>query len=157
MKKPPASDTVLTPLGQLAEARLQNILGYQLVQACIPTNALFAQAAGEPLDLRPVEFTVLSLADENPGSTMGQLAKALAVTAPQMTAIVDRLAERKLLVREKSETDRRAQIVRTTPQGARLARQAARQILAAEATLPLTPGERLLLAEILHKLACARP
>lgn len=155
MNQPDAS-TRLTPSGRLGEAQLANILGYQLAQATIVTDQVFDQAVGTPLALRPVEFTVLSLVHENPGGTMSQLAKALAVTAPHITAIVDRLVERKLLVRQPSAQDRRAQSLITTAQGSKLARLAAQNIMAQEALLPLTLGERTLLAEILHKMACAR-
>lgn len=156
MKTSQANKASQTPLGELDEAKLGTVLGYQLAQASITTDALFEEAAGQPLDLRPVEFTVLNLVQENPASTMGQLARALAVTAPHMTAIVDRLVERQLLVRRKSTEDRRAQTLTATAQGARLARQAIKQVLEAEAHLPLTAGERLILMELLHKVACAR-
>jgi hypothetical protein len=66
-------------------------MGYQLAQATIVTDAVFAQRVGLPFDLRPVEFTVLTLVHENPDVSATRLAKALAVSAPnrnpQMTPL----------------------------------------------------------------------
>lgn len=147
----------LTPAGQLEEARLQNVLGYQLAQAAIVTNDLFARHAGEPFALRPVEYTVLTLVAENPGGSLARLARALAVTAPNITAMVDRLEAKGWLQRAYSEQDRRAQVLHVTPAGAELVRAATQRIAEAErAALPLTPGERGMLLELLHKVACAR-
>ena len=50
-----------TPAGRLVEASLHHVLGYQLAQATIVTDAVFAERVGTPFDLRPVEFTVLCL------------------------------------------------------------------------------------------------
>jgi DNA-binding MarR family transcriptional regulator len=147
----------LTPAGQLEEARLAQVLGYQLAQAAIVTNALFARHVGEPFELRPVEYTVLTLIAENPGGSLARLARALAVTAPNITALVDRLEARGWVARSASEKDRRAQVLRVTAKGAALVREATMRILVAEkAALALSPGEQAMLAELLHKVACAR-
>jgi DNA-binding MarR family transcriptional regulator len=82
----------LTPAGRLEEARLQAVLGYQLAQASIVTDAIFRKEAGDPLALREVEYTVLTLIAENPGGSPARLARALAVTPPHITALVDRLS-----------------------------------------------------------------
>jgi DNA-binding MarR family transcriptional regulator len=153
-----SSPTERTPAGQLAEARLQSVIGYQLAQASIVTDQLFTQVVGEPLELRPVEYTLLTLIAENPGGSLARLARALAVKPPNITILVDRLEQRGLIARSYSEEDRRAQVLHTTPEGAALVRQATERIIAAEqAAAPLTQGERTLLLELLHKLACARP
>ncbi|MBI5279091.1 MAG: MarR family transcriptional regulator [Burkholderiales bacterium] len=154
-KKPSRSDR--TPAGQLEEARLQQVLGYQLVQAEIVTRGLYEREVGEPLKLRPVEYTVLTLISENPGGSLARLARALAVTAPNITVIVDRLEARGLIARTHSEQDRRTQVLHTTRAGAELVREATERIIAAEkAELPVTQGERAMLVELLHKVACAR-
>jgi len=149
--------TEQTPAGHLAEARLQMVLGYQLAQAAIVTNALFAEHAGAPFALRPVEYTVLTLIAENPGGSLTRLARALAVTAPHITVMVDRLEGRGLVAREQSAEDRRTQVLHTTAKGAELVRKTTERIVAAErASLPLTAGEHAMLLELLHKVACAR-
>ena len=81
--------TELTPQGGLEEGGIHGLLGYQLAQAAILTTEAFARVVGKPLDLRPVEFTILQLVDENAPVTATKLAKALAVTAPGVTIWLD--------------------------------------------------------------------
>jgi hypothetical protein len=52
-KRPSRLD--MTPAGQLEEARLQKVLGYQLAQAAIVTDAIFTEQVGKSFNLRPVE------------------------------------------------------------------------------------------------------
>lgn len=147
-----------TPYGRLAEAGLHGILGYQLAQAAIATTRVFTERVGQPFELRPVEFTILTLVHENPGVSARQLADALAVTPPNITMWIDKLERRGLIERERSTTDRRAQHIRTTRDGAALARQALERVLDGEqaALATLSPAERAMLVELLHKVACCR-
>jgi DNA-binding MarR family transcriptional regulator len=155
-KRPVRTD--VTPAGKLAEAKLHFVLGYQLAQAAIVTNGLFVQHAGKPFGLRPVEYTVLTLIAENPGGSQARLARALAVTAPNITAIVDRLEAKGWIARNRSEDDRRSQALQATPQGVELVRKATQGIVEAEraALSALSTGEQMILVELLHKVACAR-
>lgn len=147
----------LTPAGRMEEAGLQRVLGYQLAQAALVTDAIFFEQVGTPFNLRPVEYTVLTLIAENPGGSLVRLARALSVTPPNITAIVDRLEGKGLVAREASEQDRRAHVLHVTPKGAELVRKATQRIVAAEsATLPLSAAEQAILAELLHKVALAR-
>ena len=147
----------LTPAGRLEEARLQQVLGYQLAQASIVTDAIFRGEVGKPLSLGPVEYTVLTLVAENPGGSLARIARALSVTPPHITALVDRLESRGLVARSASDSDRRSQVLSVTRRGAELVRKATDRILAVEsATLALSRGEQAMLAELLHKVACAR-
>ena len=153
-----STDDALTPVGQLNEAGLHTALGYQLAQAAIVTTRVFLEQVGKPFELRPVEFTVLSLVNENPGVSAKQLARALAVTPPNITTWIDRLEQRGLVERERSSVDRRAQHIRTTTAGAELAFKTVNRIVAAEqqALAALSPAERAMLFELLHKTARAR-
>lgn len=146
----------MTPLGGLEEGALLGVLGYQLVQAGIVTAAVFEEQAGRPFSLRPVDYTVLALIAGNPGVSSARLAKALAVSPPNISPVVERLEERGLITRAPSEEDRRAQALHASRAGSRLVEQATRQLRGAEAALGLTPGEHALLLELLHKVACAR-
>ena len=147
----------LTPAGRMEEARLQKVLGYQLAQAALVTDAIFFEQVGTPFNLRPVEYTVLTLIAENPGGSLVRLARALSVTPPNISTMVDRLEAKGLIVREASEQDRRAHVLHVTGKGAELVRKATQKIVAAEsAALPLTAGEQAILAELLHKVASAR-
>jgi DNA-binding MarR family transcriptional regulator len=147
----------LTPAGRLEEARLKKVLGYQLAQATIVTNTIFDAEVGGPMQLKPVEYTVLTLIAENPGGSLARIARALAVTPPHVTALVERLEQRGLIARTASEKDRRSQVLVVTRAGAELVRTATDRILTAEQSmLALSPGEQAILAELLHKVACAR-
>ena len=147
-----------TPLGELDEGGIQDLLGYQLAQAGIRTTQAFVDTVGKPLDLRPVEFTILQLVCENAPVTATQLAKALAVTTPGITIWLDRLEQRELLVRERSDTDRRTQNLNVTRKGRTLVSSALAQLLQADRELlkGLSEGERRMLLELLHKVAVSR-
>lgn len=148
-----------TPAGRLEEARLHDVLGYQMAQAAIVTDAVFKAQVGQPFGLRPVEYTVLTLIVENPGGSLARLARALAVTAPNITMWIDRLESRGLVRRTPSANDRRSLLLYATPQGQALARAATQRILDAERqamAAHLTAGEHAILLELLHKVACAR-
>jgi len=154
-KRSPRLD--LTPAGRMEEARLQKVLGYQLAQAAIVTDTIFKEQVGGPFQLRAVEYTVLTLIAENPGGSLVRLARALSVTPPNISTMVDRLEGKGLIARQASEEDRRAQVLHVTAKGADLVRKATQKIVAAEsASLPLTAGEQAILAELLHKVAMAR-
>jgi DNA-binding MarR family transcriptional regulator len=134
---------------------LSHLLGYQLVQADIPLKRTFLKHIGEPLGLRPVEFTILVLVAFNPGVTGKQLAHALAVTAPNVTILLDKMSDKGLLERVRSETDRRAQNIHLTPAGEKLARHAHGVSLTMEQDMlrHLSEGERVMLLELLQKVA----
>lgn len=158
MPNTPRPDTDLTPLGRLDEGSLHGILGYQLAQATIVTTAVYMQAAGTPLSLRPVEYTILQLVKDNSAITPGRLAKALGMTAPGITIWIDRLEQRELVKRERSETDRRAQNITATRKGRELVAQATKDVLIQEraALQSLSDGERTMLLELLQKVARLR-
>jgi DNA-binding MarR family transcriptional regulator len=156
----PTSDplTALTPDGRLSEAGLRQIVGYELAQAAITTSQVFSTLVGDVFDLRPVEFTLLTLLNENPGTSAKQLARALAVTPPNITMWMDRLEARGLIARERSLTDRRAQHIRLTPKGTQIARKTFKLLVDGEqaALAPLSHAERTMLVELLHKVARCR-
>lgn len=147
-----------TPQGALDEGGIHDLLGYQLAQATIVTTRAFVRTVGEPLDLRPVEFTILQLVCENAPVTATQLAKALAITTPGITTWIDRLEKRGLVVRERSDTDRRSQNLNGTREGRALVATGLAKLLRAEREVlaGLTEGERRMLLELLHKVARAR-
>lgn len=147
-----------TPAGRLDEAGIHAILGYQLAQASIVTTRVFTERIGAVFELRPVEFTILVLVDGNPGVSARQLADALAVTPPNITMWIDKLERRGHVERERSDTDRRAQHIRATPQGSALARKAVALVVDAERDelAALSAAERAMLVELLHKVARCR-
>lgn len=92
--------------------------------------------------------------DGGPGLTMSALSRQLMVTNGNLTGLVERLVQERLVSRAPSPTDRRAQVVRLTPAGRR----------ALEAMTPehrrwidelfagLSPDERATLHELLGRL-----
>lgn len=162
MKRDPAAaltgaepDSARTPAGDLVEARLGALVGYQLAQATVAANRVFREQVGEPLDLRPVEYTLMTLIAANPGSSSSALAQALAVTAPNITMWIDRLTERGWVKRRQSSADRRRQELRLTADGARLVDRATDRLIDAERAAfgGLSRAEQAMLLELLHKLA----
>jgi DNA-binding MarR family transcriptional regulator len=136
---------------------VQHLLGFRLALAEVGTRRVFQNHIGTPFELRPVEFTLLMLLHANPGATPKRLAQALRLSPPNVTVLVDRLAGRDLVQRQRSPDDGRATIVQLTARGAELARRAHHASRTMEDGLlqALTPGERALLGELLQKLASA--
>lgn len=142
----------------MAESQLHGVVGYQLAQASIVTTQVFNQEVGGPLDMRTVEYTVLALVHANPGVTARQLSRGLAVAPPNIAVWLDRLQSRGLVERSRSETDARVQHLRATSKGAALVKQATRRLVDGEnaSLAALSPAERAMLVELLHKVALTR-
>lgn len=147
-----------TPQGALGEGGIRRLLGYQLAQAAIVTTKLFETEVGSPLGLRPVEFTILQLVNENPLASPTQLARALDISLPGIKQWLDRLASRELMLRQTRHADRRSHRLVLTRAGEQLLAESLRKLLLAERTLreALTEGEQLLLLELLRKVSHLR-
>jgi DNA-binding MarR family transcriptional regulator len=139
----------------LDHSALDAVLGYQLSLADVPSKRLYFKHIGERFRLRPVEYSLLVLVMSNRDVTQKQLGQALALPAPNLTLLLDKLAERGLLARERSASDRRVQHVRLTAQGDKLARQAQARVPAMEREWlrVLKPEEKEVLAALLKKMA----
>ena len=88
--------------------------------------------------------------------TMGELAAAIGVDAPNCTPVVDDLEARGLVERGPHPTDRRSRLVTATPEGVRVAARADRMMgTPPDALLGLSPTDLELLAGILAKLGPA--
>ena len=71
---------------------------------------------------------------------------------------IERLEARQLIERERNQSDRRAQHIRTTAQGSIIVRKAVRLLAEGEQHqfAALSVGERVILIELLHKVARCR-
>ncbi|MFO1273022.1 MAG: MarR family transcriptional regulator [Rubrivivax sp.] len=138
----------------LDESLIEHVVGYLLAISAVTVRECFHHSIGRPLDLRPVEFTLLMLLLGNPGAAPKQLARALRMPAPNVTALLDRMVARGYVLRQRSAADGRALEVRLTPEGDAVARRAHGISLSMENGLleNFTPGERVLLRELLLKL-----
>ena len=155
---PPAAED-RTPLTRLREGDVHAIVGYQLAQAAIVTNQVFDERVGHARSgLRRVEFTILALVQVNRDVTARQLARALAVTPPNIAIWLDKLESRGLVARERSVSDARMQHVRLTPRGTALVERSVQALLEGErvALDGLSAAERAMLVELLHKVALSR-
>lgn len=101
---------------------LSATFGFHLRMAYIAISRHFA-AAMAPLDLTQKQLGVLWLIGANGGVSQVALAGALAMDRASMMAIVDRLQDRGLLVRERSKQDGRRQELYLTPKGRKLLSQ----------------------------------
>lgn len=139
----------------LDHGALDAVLGYQLSLADVPSKRLYFKHIGERFRLRPVEYSLLVLVMSNRDVTQKQLGQALSLPAPNLTLLIDKLAERALLLRERSEVDRRMQHVRLTAKGERLARaaHACAPAMEREWLRVLTPEEKAHLSALLQKMA----
>lgn len=158
MTRKPVPKADRTPLAQLAEAGVHSIVGYQLAQAAIVTDQVFDEQVGRDGGLRRVEFTILALVQGNPDVTARQLAKALAVTPPNIAIWLDKLESRALVTRTRSERDARMQHIRITRMGSTLVDRSVQALLDGEqvALAALSSAERAILVELLHKIAMSR-
>jgi len=138
----------------LDASSVEHLMGYRLTLAEVASRRVFQGHIGTPFKLRPVEFTILVLLRDNGSATPKQLAQTLGVSPPNVTVLIDRLVERDLLQRQRSDTDGRALNLRLTDRGLDLARRAQRVSQSMETSLltPLSAGERAMLGELLLKL-----
>jgi DNA-binding MarR family transcriptional regulator len=139
----------------LDQSCMGHLIGYHITQANVASRKAFNRHIGEPWKLSPVEFTILMLVAHNRDATQKELSQALAVSAPNVTALVDRMNERDLLKRVRNENDRRSQRLRLTRKGAALVRDVREVSLTMERDLirHLSEAERAMLIELLQKVA----
>jgi DNA-binding MarR family transcriptional regulator len=77
----------------------------------------------ERLGATATQATILGLVRERPGLSLRELAEAEGISGPALSGHVDRLERAGLLVRVRSEADRRRVGLRVTDEGARLLRR----------------------------------
>lgn len=151
-RTPPAvrAGTDAPSLGVLAE-----VLGYHLAQATVTTMDSFVRHIGEPYGLRKVEYSLLMLLLANGPLAPKRLGQVLALSAPNLTLLLDRLQQRGLIRRERSAKDGRSHNIVLTDAGRQLAGDSAAAAAPMEAELAdrLSRAEHLMLIELLRKVA----
>jgi DNA-binding MarR family transcriptional regulator len=132
---------------------LLSLVGYNCRRAYLSIMPLFHERMDE-LDLRTVDFSVLSLLHANPNITQKRLSNAINVSPPNLAILLDRLENRGLLLRQRNPLDKRSQTLILTAEGTRLAAQAEQTVttLEAEATSALSDAERTQLLKLLQKI-----
>lgn len=134
---------------------LSDVLGYHIAQARVTTMDSFVRHIGQPFGLRTVEYSLLLLLLANGPQAPKRLGQALALSAPNLTLLLDRLQERGLIRRERSPTDGRSHNIVLTDAGRRMADDGAAAAAPMERELDdrLSRAERLMLIELLRKVA----
>ncbi|MCU0941947.1 MAG: MarR family winged helix-turn-helix transcriptional regulator [Hydrogenophaga sp.] len=132
---------------------LETLVGYNARRAALAVIGVFLRRMA-PYELRPVDFSVLTVIAHNPGVTSRQICAALDILPPNLVGMVKMLLKRKLIVRKPHPNDGRAYGLHLTALGARLHKeaQATATALESEATAALTPDEVQTLIGLLRKV-----
>lgn len=148
-----ASGTEIPPAPEVDTSFLESLLGYNARRAALAVIEIFLDKM-EPYELRPVDFSVVSLVAHNPGITSRQLCSTLGILPPNLVGMVNALEKRELIERKPHPRDGRALGLHLTPAGQKLVRQAERTAahLEEEAAQNLTPAEKRTLLRLLRKI-----
>lgn len=98
---------------------LDRRIGYLLRRAQIAVFRDFF-ATFEAHDIRPGQYSILTVIECNPGLKQGEVSAALGIKRANMVAMIDELEKRKLLRRDPSVIDRRSYALMLTAKGTRL-------------------------------------
>ena len=102
----PAVEAALAAVGELVAERRRSSMAW--LREC---------------DLSMAQLHVLATLHEHGEMTVGALAEALSISAPSASSLADRLVERALVSRERSEDDRRTVRLALSPTGQRFTDQ----------------------------------
>jgi DNA-binding MarR family transcriptional regulator len=138
---------------QVDASFLESLLGYNARRAALAVIEVFLQRMAV-YQLRPVDFSVLSLIVHNPGITSRQLCTSLGILPPNLVNLVGSLERRGLVDRRPHPRDGRATGLHPTPAAHQLMRKAERTAaqLEADVAMRLTPAEVQTLLGLLRKL-----
>ena len=154
MPRPAVSARTTPPSVEAVDTRfLETLLGYNARRAALAVIDVFVQRM-EPFQLKPVDFSVLSLVRHNPGITSRQLCSALGILPPNLVGMVNTLERRALVERQPHPRDGRAMGLHLTPQGEKLMRDAEKTAaeLEAEVASRLSAAELRTLIGLLKKV-----
>ncbi|MFZ6845288.1 MarR family winged helix-turn-helix transcriptional regulator [Undibacterium sp. RuTC16W] len=137
----------------LNQSMLLSLVGYNCRRAFINIMPLFEKRMAR-YQLRPVDFSILSLLKANPNINQKRLSDAVNVSPPNLAILLDKLQERGLLLRQRNPLDRRSQTLVLTATGMNMCIRAEKTVseLEIEATAALTNTERAQLIKLLQKI-----
>jgi len=140
-------------VASVLDSSLHNLVGYVLRRAQMK---LFQHLASrlEAHDLRPAQFTALTIIEQSPGLMQAELARALAIEPPQAVLMINKLEERGLAMRIRSNPDKRSYGLFLSKAGEVLLKQLKEVVQQSdlESTSALSPAEREQLLALLGKL-----
>lgn len=143
----------VSAVDQVDTSYLQSLLGYNARRAALTIIEGFLERMAE-FGLRPVDFSVMSVIQHNPGVTSRQLCAALNLLPPNLVGLIQSLEARGLIHRQPHPTDGRAVGLHPTPAGSALmekAEQAASDLEVARSAR-LSVAQRKTLLELLQKI-----
>jgi DNA-binding MarR family transcriptional regulator len=123
----------------------------------IAVAVFHSEVADAGYDLTPVQYAALSAVDTNPGIDQATLAGLIAYDRTTITGVIDRLVQKRLLVRELSSRDRRAHALQITNAGRKTLRVIEPAVEAAQRMMlrGLTTSEAKELMRLLGKAIAA--
>lgn len=135
---------------------LETLLGYNTRRAALTIIGRFMDNMAV-YQLRPVDFSVLSLIGHNPGITSRQLCGALNILPPNLVGLLKDIEKRQLIRRSPHPTDGRAMGLSLTSKGAALMQEAEATALDSDlsAAAALSPSEIKTLTRLLQKIYLA--
>ena len=152
-QKPVDSPPTATAVDQVDTSYLETLLGYNARRAALTIIEVFLERMTK-FGLRPVDFSVMSVIQHNPGVTSRQLCAALNLLPPNLVGLIQSLEARGLIRRRPHPTDGRAMGLHPTPVGSALMQQAeqAATDLEIECSSRLTAAQRKTLLDLLQKI-----
>lgn len=108
-----------------------------------------------PVDIRPAQYSVLIVIDQNPGLTQAELGRALAIKRANLVGMLNELERRKLARRVASPRDKRSHALHLTANGRQMLARFHRLALEHEkrATRALDAAEKRQLLDLLGRVA----
>lgn len=136
-------------------------LSQKLVSMIFNTGRLLREKFHQPDLIKPlwsfslVHFEALRFISENKNATMKSLAGFLCIKPPSATAIVDQLAENKMIEREGDKNDRRSVILKISKSGKKFIEKRSSIVagIMDKATNNLSAEEKKSLIKILEKIS----
>lgn len=140
-------------MGKIDTSYLETLLGYNARRAALVIIEIFLKRMAV-YDLKPVDFSVLSLITHNAGISSRQLSNALNIQPPNLVGMINALEKRELIVRKPHPSDGRVVGLHLSNQGIKLMRDAEQTAkeLEDEASAKLTAAERKTLLRLLQKI-----
>jgi DNA-binding MarR family transcriptional regulator len=132
---------------------LEGLIGYNARRAALAVIEVFLERMAI-YNLRPVDFSVLSLIAHNPGITSRQLCSTLGILPPNLVGMINALEKRELIERQPHPRDGRAMGLHLTTGGQKLMRDAERTAaeLESDVAARLSAGETKTLIRLLKKI-----
>jgi DNA-binding MarR family transcriptional regulator len=132
---------------------LETLVGYNARRAALAVISQFLEEMAV-YDLRPVDFSALSLITHNPGITSRQLCTTLGIQAPNIVAMVNGFEKRGLIARHAHPRDGRAFGLMLTAEGKALMAKAEKTATTLEVRVSekLSADERKTMIQLLKKI-----